>query len=697
MAILNSIRKRGVFLIVIIALALFSFILADVIRNGGFSTDKSQTNVATVNGEDISREDFMQQVEATQRTLGPTGTSAQAMNIVWERELRSTLIDQQIEKLGLTAEKEQISAALKNNLSGNPQFQNEAGMYDYAKVLEYVADVKQNNPQAYQQWLDFEQSTERNLLQNMYFNMIKGGLRSTEAEGEQQYRFENDKVNIEYVHVPYSKIADEEVSVTDDEIKKYIKAHPSKFEVEPQVDIQYVSFTEEPSEGDIEAAKTEILELLTDRADGVVGFRNTTNNEEFVNSNSDTPYNDRLLFKSQLPITIADTVSNMNVGQIYGPYKANNTFNLTKLVAVKQMPDTVSARHILIPVGLNPTDNVTRTDEQAKATADSLLTVLKGNRAKFAELVTAYSSDVASIEKEGLYEDFAYGSMVPEFRDFSFERAKGDMGVVKTDFGYHLIEVMEQKNSQKAYKIATVTKEIEPSEGTLNDVFGKATKFEVSSQDGDFAKVAEEQGLNVKPVNKIGQLDANIPGIGNNRTIINWAYEEDTNVGDVKRFGIPEGGYVIAQLTRKSPKGLMSIAEASSIVTPILRNEKKAKKIRESITGNSIQEVASSQSVTVQNASAITMSAPTIAGAGSEPTVVGAAFGKKAGEETGLIDGNTGVFKVRVLAVNKAPDLATYANYAEQLNTKVAPTVNNAVYNALKKAAEIEDNRANFF
>ena len=230
----------------------------------------------------------------------------------------------------------------------------------------------------------------------------------------------------------------------------------------------------------------------------------------------------------------------------------------------------------------------------------------------------------------------------------------------------------------------------------MSDIFSAASRFEVASQKGDFTEITNEQGLTLKPVNKIGELDANIPGIGDNRSIVTWAFEEDTKVGNVKRFSIPDG-YVIAQLTRKDPKGLLSVAESSAVVSPILRSEKKAKKIRESVSGATLQEIATSQSVTVQTATALTMSAPTIAGAGAEPTVVGAAFGKKVGEMTDLIDGKTGVFKVRVLAHNKAPDLESYAAFANELTSKVTPIVNTTVYNALKNAADIVDNRANFF
>jgi peptidylprolyl isomerase/peptidyl-prolyl cis-trans isomerase D len=306
------------------------------------------------------------------------------------------------------------------------------------------------------------------------------------------------------------------------------------------------------------------------------------------------------------------------------------------------------------------------------------------------------SEDNSNKDKGG---DLGYnppGRMVPAFDNFTINNRPGTLGVVETDFGFHVLGVVDQKNMQRAIKVATVTNAVEVSEKTLSDNFSLASKFEVASQKGDFSEIAKTDGVDLRPVNKIGELDSNIPGIGNNRAIISWAFNEETDVSDIKRFSITDG-YVIAQLTRKNPKGLLSVAEASVTVSPILRNQKKALKIREAITGATLEEIAASQNVTVQTATALTMAAPTIAGAGAEPEFVGASFGKVAGEMTRLIDGKSGVFIAKVLAVNKAPDLETYESYANQLNTKIQPTVNNAVVVALKKEAKIEDNRANFF
>ena len=694
MAVLNNIRKHGIFLIIIIALALFSFVLSGVIGNGNTAT-KGESIVATINGVDLPREDFMKKVEVAQRSLGPNAPTNQAMNIVWNRELRRVILEEQYESLGLSAEKAQISNSLKTALASNPAFQNELGAFSDLKMQEYIASIKAaaetGNTQAYSAWLDFENSTVNTILEKNYFNLINGGLITTLAEGKQEYHFQNDNIDIEFLEIPYAKIADADVAVTDKEIETYVRAHSKDYEVAPQVDIQYVSFLENPSEEDNEIAKLEISKLITD-------FATADDISEFVNANSDITYSDRWYLKNDLPVEIADDIMAQNLNEVYGPYKDNETYNIASVFETKKMADSAKAKHILIRFyGLSTApQDVVRTKESAKKLADSILRVIKRNATKFDVLAAEFSEDLSNKDKGGDLGYFSPGRMVKPFNDYIFDNKTGDIGVVETDYGFHVIEIDDQKNIQKAVKVALIVKKIEASEKTINDVFSKATKFEIAAKDADFNELAKEGGLSASPVNKIGELDANIPGVGENRSIVTWAFNKDTNIGDVKRFNTTNG-YVIAQLTRKNSKGLKSIAEASATVTPILRNEKKAKLIRESISSTDIKKVASSQNLSTKIANAITMANPTIAGAGTEPKVIGTAFGLKLGETSKLIDGVKGVFMVKVTAVNNAPDLQDYSAFANQLNTSSAAFIDANAFNALKNKADIEDNRAAFY
>jgi len=705
MAILNNIRKRGIFLIIIIAMALFAFILSDVLTKDG--SVKGQEVAATINGEEISRIDFMEKVDATQKTFGPNGTTSQAMTTVWDRELRRVVQNQEFEKLGINVSDDQLNESLRLALSQNPTFQNGEGVYDQFIVDQYVANIRLSNPTAYRQWVDFVESNKSNIAQTTYYNLIKSGLRSTLVEGEREYRFENDKINVEYIHIPYSSISNEEFPIGNDEIKKYMNEHKDEFEAEAQADIQYVQFTEEPTQEDIDGYRVEVAKYLDDTIeynnvtkanDTLLGLRNTTNYEEYVNTNSDVQFNPNWLFKNKLPVAVADTLFNMQVGDIYGPYQLDNTYAVSKIAGISRIADTAKARHILIRyAGLQTApQDVVRTKEDAQRLADSISGVVKRDLGKFEAMASEFSEDLSNNTKGGDLGDFVPGAMVPAFNDFVFEGTKGETGVVETNFGFHVVNIQDLRNEQKVIKLASIVKDVEASEKTLNTIFSNASKFEVAAKDGNFAEIATAQGLAPKPVNKMGMMDANIPGVGNNRSVVSWAFDEESNVGDVRRFSIPDG-YIVVQITRRAPKGMMSVAEASSKVTPILRNIKKAEKIRASVTGTTLLEQGQSQSVQVKNASALTMSAPTIPGAGAEPSVIGAAFGKDVNGMTGLIDGTSGVFNVLVLSKTNAPDLESYATYVNQLNQKVGPTVNTVIYNALKENAEVEDNRSDFF
>jgi len=705
MAVLNKIRQRGLFLIIVIALALFSFVIGDLFRNTDALLGKSQNIVATINGKDISREDFMQKVEVVQRQLGPNGTSTQAMNRVWEQEVRQAVLESQFEVLGLDIQRDQMRDLLRTNLSNSPEFQNEVGVFDENKLNEYIANLKETSAIAYKQWVDYENSIGVNALQENYFNMVKAGMTGTLAEGKLEHILQSETVDIKYVQIPYTSIADSTVSVSKSEISSYIKKHKKQYEVEATRDIRYVEFREVASVEDENNIKQGLTDLLKDQVvyneitktnDTIKGFARVTNNKAYVNSNSDIKFEDGFKFKSELPTTVADSIFNLNVGQVFGPYKDENHFKLTKVIEAIQMPDSVKARHILIPfVGAaNSLPEVTQTEADAKKTADSLLTVLRKDKSKFGEFVTNFSSDQGSVENGGSYDYFTYNTMIEPFRDFVFENNVGDMDVVQTVFGFHIIEIEGQKNKQRAIKTATLARVIEPSETSVNQVFRDASNFEITIEKGNFEAVAQEKDLNVRPVNGIKILDENIPGLGNQRSLVRWAFEDGTKVGSVKRFNL-NGGYAVVQITASNAEGLMNTEQASVTALPAIRKEKKAKLIKDRISATTLEAVAAAEGKTVQTALAINMKNPTISGAGKEGVVVGTAFGLKEGETSKLIEGERGVYMIQVTKRTPVAELDNYQGFANQVGTAKAGNVNAKLYNALKEASEIEDNRAN--
>ena len=704
MAVLNKIRQRSLFLILIIALALFSFVLADLFKNSDALTSKSQNIVATINGKDITREYFMQKVEQLQRQMGPSATNTQVMNRVWEQEVRQAVMETQFDELEISVEKDQMRDLLKTSLATNQNFLNEAGIFDENKMNEYIANLKETSPEGFASWVNYENQVASNALNQNYFNMVKAGLTGTLAEGKLDHELEGNKVDIKYVQVAYTLIPDSIVAVSKSDITSYINKNKNQYKVDASRDIRFVEFKEVASVEDENAIKAELETYINGRfvdergrKDTIVAFSKVKNNEAYINSvtASDIKFDERFVFKSSLPTEAADAIYNLNEGEVYGPYKHDGSFKVTKVIAVKQIPDSAKVRHILIPFkgAQSAGPDVVQTEAEAKVTADSLLTILKRDRSKFPEFVKEFSSDQGSVAKEGRYDWHPYNTMVPEFNDFEFEGKTGDLGVVKTVFGFHIIEVEGQKNKTKAIQVGTISRKIEPSEATTDKVFRDASNFEINAGKGDFSVLATDNKYTLRPVNGIKVLDENIPGVGNQRPIVRWTFEEDVEVGDIKRFNIPNG-YVIAQLVAKHKAGLMSADDATAKVLPIIRKEKKAKIIMDRASATTLEDFAADEKTNVRTATGINMKNPTISGAGREPILTGAAFGLNEGETSKLIEGTNGVYMVQVTKVTPAVELDSYQAAANRVEQEKASAVNSKLYNALKEAADIEDNRA---
>ena len=705
MAVLENIRKRTTVLILIIGLALFAFVISGVFTSSNFGGEKVGSSVAEINGEDVSIDDFRQEVETASRRVGPTASSMQVVNQVWENTIRKNVLGAQFEDLGIGIEQDQIVDFLRTTgYAQNPEFQNQDGQFDPNIFKQTVADWKVNNPAQYDAWLQTENEIIQLAKEQTYFNMVKAGVGATLKEGELDYKLANEKMDIKYVRIPYSSIPDSTITVTKSEIADYVNDHKEEYKQDPARDLQYVYFEEKPSEADENEIKDAITKLLddtieynsqTDRNDTIRGFRNTKDISAFLDRNSDTKFDTVFRAKKDLPASVADTLMSLNVGQIYGPYKDGGSYKISKMIARKPN-GSVKASHILLAytgaTRANP--DVNRTKEEAEAKAKELLKEAKKSGVVFSELARD-NSDGPSAPQGGDLGYFQRGVMVPEFNDFAFNNNVGAIGLVETDFGFHIIKVDDKED---VVQIATIAREIVASEQTINTLFTKATKFEMETTDDEsaFSAIAKKEEFVVRPVNKIKALDENLPGLTNQRNIVQWAFNGDTEVGDVKRFNI-NNGYAVVQLTGSYAEGVMSAEDASVLVLPIIRKERKAAKIIAANKGKDMSTIASDNSVSISNASALTVKSPTIPGAGSEPVVVGTAYGMAEGATSGLIEGNTGIFKIEIVKKTEAPQLDNYSVYANQLKTSAASRVNTSVYNALKDAAKIEDNRATFY
>ena len=691
MAILENIRKRTTVLILIIGMALFAFVISGIFTSNGFSGGKVGSSVGEINGQEISIDVFRKKIERASRNSGPNASSMQLVNSIWNQIERSTLLDQQIASLGIEIEQDQIIEVIKNSpgLAQNPQFVDENGVFDERKFRDFILELKLNAPSQYEDWLQDEEAIIESAKQQVYFNLIRAGMGATIKEGEFDYKLANNKVDIRYVRVPFTSIPDSTIVVTKNEIEAYIKKNQKKYTQEKSRDIQFVYFEEAPSAADLEATEATIVRLLDDTEEyfadrdttvTIKGFRNTTDVAAFLDRNSDAKYDTIFKTQNELPANFADSLMGLQVGEFFGPYRDGDVFKISRMMA-KKPNGSVKASHILITYEgaerANP--EVKRTKEEAEAKAKEVLASALKSDAVFAQLARD-NSDGPSAPRGGDLGYFQEGVMTPKFNDFAFGNPVGHIGLVETEFGYHIVKVDDKRDQ---VQLATLTRDIEPSDETINTLFTDATKFEMAAVDSEksLSEIAKENDYVVRPVNRLKAMDENLPGLGAQRRIVQWAFAEDTKLGDIKRFDI-NNGYAVVQLTATYKKGLMDVEDASVTVLPLLRKQKKAEKIKAANAGKSLEDIASSNNTNVSTATALTAKTPTIPGAGREPLVVGTAFSMNTGDISNLIVGESGVFKFEVTNKEEAPALDNYVTYANALQAANASTVANSIVEA---------------
>jgi peptidyl-prolyl cis-trans isomerase D len=698
MAVLSNIRQRSVLLILVIGFCLFAFIIGDLFSSGSFNN--SSRYVGSVNGKDILFEDFRMKVSNMEKS-GQGISSTQAANQVWNQEISIALLSEEFDALGLRVGEAQIMEVLKQSqdIGQNPMFLNEQGQFDQGKFDEFF----RSNPEQKRVLADRKKDAEINAKFQMYASLVKGGLYTTGAEGKLKYEMESNKVTFDYVPVLYSTIKDSDAKVTDQEIVDYMKAREKRFKADESREIEFVLIEDKPSSEDEAEITSELNALLAPRvayndetksSDTIPSFQQARNIGEFINEYSDVPYDSTYIAKKDLPAEHAEKLFNLAPGQLYGPYRQGDYLCVSKLVS-RQAGASAKASHILIAYkgAMRANPAITRTKEEAQEKANDLLTQIMANQDSFAMQAFTNSDDPGSQQQGGDLGYFSQGQMTGKFNDFVFGNAIGRIGMVETEFGYHIIKVTDK---QDAIRLATLAKKIEASESTVNKTYTVAQNFETAAKEKSFEEAAKAQKLTVNAPVRVSAMDEYFGPLGNQRAIVQWAFNKDTKKGDIKRFEVANVGYVIAKVKNVFEEGLMAIDQARPQIEPILKNKKKAEIIRKKMTGSSLDAIAKANNTSVKTATDLTVENAVLEGVGMESKVVGAAIATAVNKVSQPIEGVSGVYVVMPKAVTKAPALKAYTDYTAKLRSQNA-SAPGRIIPALRENAEIKDNRKLFF
>ena len=702
MAILGKIRERSIFLIFIIGMALLAFVFTGIF-DGNSST--SQDPVLLVGDEEIGIDEFSRQVDFAERSYRMS--TMQAVNFAFEQSTNAKAYEQTFDALGLSVGKNHIEQFLKTdpNFSSDPQFQGEDGTFDPERFTDFILDLSQNNPQGFEQWKSQEASIKNNLRVEQYVDMVSAGLNVTNFEAQQSYALQNDIIDLDYVRIPYSVIPDSLVTVSNKDIAAYIANNADAYEREEARNLRYVQFVDEPTAQDKVLIENELRELLSSR----VEFNEVSKQEEtfpsfaeisteelaaFVSENSDVPFQDAFVSEAQLSGNYANTLFKLPLGEVFGPYEDNGFSNISRVVA-REKGGKAKARHILIAYkgATRAAETVTRSKAAAKKEANSLLR--KAKRGSDFAALARENSDGPSASRGGELPEFVREEMVAPFSDYVFKNRVGAIGVVETEFGFHVIEIQDKKD---VVKLATISKKLIPSEATSNQVFTEATQFELDVQKSDFRDLATQKSYSVKEINDVKILDESLPILGAQRQVVRWAFEEDRQAEDVKRFALSSGGYVIVQVTDVKKAGLPSADELKATVSSLAVKEKKKTMLLEQIDDyNSLEEVAGQFDQTVSSAKAINRFTSMLAGASNEPAVVGVGFSLTQDDISEPIGGNSGVFVVQLKSKKPAESLTNYAGYKASISNTTKQSIQSNVAKAVKNTFEVTDNRSLYY
>ena len=702
MAVLGNLRKNSFVLIAVIGMALFAFVIAGVFDGSGF---QSQEPIGKVNGEELSISDFRNQMDILKKSYN--FNDLQALTTAWDESVRIELLNQEINELGIGSSSDHLEYFLSQSPSFNSdeRFINDAGLFDVNKFSNFISELKEINPEAYFQWSNQENQFNNQIKANTYFNLISSGLNSTFFEGKKQYSTSNSNANISFVKIPYSSIPDSLVSVKNSEISKYIKDNPEDFEQESTRNIDYVIFDESPSKKDQNDLRLRLENLLNQREEYnqvsklnevVPGFLTTSDLELFLSENSDIPYDSIYRPKGFFSSDHAQMIFNLDNNQTYGPYTDGEFLKYSKMID-KKRNGNVRASHILVSYqgAQGASSEITRTKEDARKEASRILNLARTNPDSFSSYALDFS-DGPSKSNGGDLGFFQEGIMVKPFNDYVFSNRVGRIGLVETDFGFHVIKVVAKED---VVLVGTIGLKNIPSDRTSDSIFNIASKFEIDlGKSIDINKTASDLDFEVKSLNSIGELDHDLPNMENQRRLVQWLFNEDSSIGDYKRFDLSQGGFVIVQINDKQDKGLMPARLATLTVTPILKNQKKAEIIiSENKKYTTLEDLSASNNLEIINVSALNQITPVVSQAGFEPKLVGTAFGLEIGQTSNLIEGETGVYLVKLNSLNSVEEIDSYSAFENQLTSKLRTNLDFNIVQSLKKSADVVDNRSDYY
>jgi peptidyl-prolyl cis-trans isomerase D len=725
MAIIGKIQEKGRYLLVgFVGLALLTFIFSGLQKCDSMG---GPIPIGVIAGEDVDAMKYQAQLErmeiqdrnqyAQQQREYTDRDADQTADRAWAATVDEILLGKEYEALGI----EVSDHELDSYLYGEDGFQllpdiaqnfadSVTGKFNPAALQRFIEERENSKGEDLKQWNDTKEALRKQRQQEKYFQLLGQAVYVTKLEAKEEYTAKNEIKSIDFVLRSFRDLKDEDIRITDAEIRKFYDEHKGekKYEVLAGRDVKYFDITIQPSRKD-SAEFNKVLtklkkEFTATTEDSMFVIRNTESTQRFGKTANPYRAQGDPNAKGLIYPAYMDTIfKSASTGQVVGPYSDQGKTYLAKVLGFNTQ--SLSARHILLPA--QKTDAAASAKQ--KKVADSLATLLNTDKTRFEEFVKTYSSDQGSSQNGGKYEDFSKDEFVPEFSDFVIANPVGKIGVVQTDYGYHIIEVLGKKDARIPL-LAVVEKTLLPSQDTEMELNDKAHdllfKFEkkISSLSDPLARInmfdtlAKKEGYFARPVRMLDE-SPKVTGFNTKlaeQKIIALAYGDEPEVGTMCSSPISDKGrYIIAMVSSiRKEKGEPSFEDAYLTMRAEAIKEKKANKFLAQIGSTRNLEQLAKKGNTTVNSAEITFANPSIQGGGYEPEVIGSLFsGLKDGQTTKPLVGNTGVYVVRINKTKKAPAAQNYDSDRMQMIAQARGGLQSSIRSALQKKAEVYDNR----
>ena len=701
MATLQKIRSKGPLVAIVIGLALLAFVLGDAVRSSGRLFSQSQRQIAEIGGESISIDEYQKEIKETSGIYNilqgdqNNQSREQMRERVWNQMVRKNVMDGQYAELGIGVSSQELFQLVQGE---NPApiikrlFTNrKTGEFNSQNVINFVRNLEYDESGKNKQlWLYIEDQISRNRKFEKYTSLVSQGLYVTSLSAKKDMQAKKRSFGFDYLGKEVSSVSDDAVNITDKKLKAYYKKHKKNFEQEEARNIEYVSFEATPTSADTAKHKNWINDIYSD-------FEKTDKEGQFAKINSDEEFDPTYHNIG----TIEDSVLNKfafngSEGDMYGPYKKEGSYRITKIADITQLADSLKAQQIV----LTPQQRSRRAMQQLRSRADSIKEQIQAG-ADFGELARQNSSG-QNASQGGDMGWINRSEIDKTLRDSLFFAEEGEITEIRAQQAIRIMRVSEKSPEKKTVQLATIVRNITPSEGTLDNTFRKANSFAAeNSSYSEFSNAINNQGLTKRIANNLKPMDKEIQGIDEEaREVIKWAYDaEKGNVSSVFEIG---DQFVVASLTAIKEKGIAPLEQVRSHVVNQVRQEEKknilAERFKEETANkNNLFDIANSIGTTVQNATNVTLDSRQIEGLGYEPKVLGAASALKEGQISSPIKGDNGVYLVKTNSITEPPESANYFVNQNSLNQQYSRRIRTQLYNSLKEAVEVVDKRAKFY